>query len=71
LRAYMLSPEFGVGAFKGQPLSFRPWNNQLRQAILLADGKLVVSVSPQEEFLHQTTRLDTLGFDQPESTCRF
>jgi len=38
---------------------------------LLADGKLVVSVSPQEEFLHQTTRLDTLGFDQPESTCRF
>lgn len=71
LRAYMLSPEFGVGAFKGQPLSFRPWNNQLRQAILLADGKLVVSVSPQEEFLHQVTRLDTLGFDQPESTCRF
>ncbi len=71
LRAYMLSPEFGLGAFKGQPLNFRPWNNQLRQGIVLGDGKLVVSVSPQEEFLHQFTRLDTLGYDRPESACRF
>ena len=71
LRDWMLSEEFEVAAFKGQKLTFRPWNNQLRQAVLLADEKLVVSVSPQEEFLHQTTRLDTLGFDRPESTCQF
>lgn len=71
LRDYMLSDRFELGAFKGQPLSFRPWDNQLRQAILLADGRNVVSVSPQEEFLHQRTRLDTLGFDQPDSACTF
>lgn len=71
LRAYMLSEDFTLAAFKGQPLSFRPWDNQLRQAIILADGKTVVSVSPQEEFLHQVTRLDTLGTDRAESACRF
>lgn len=71
LRDFMRSEDFQLAAFKGQPLSFRPWNNQLRQAVVLADGKLVVSVSPQEEFLHQRTRLDTLGYDEPESTCRF
>ena len=71
LRDYALSEEFELAAFKGQKLNFRTWNNQLRQAVLLADEKLVVTVSPQEEFLHQVTRLDTLGFDQPESTCQF
>jgi len=39
--------------------------------VLLADGKLVVTVSPQEEFLHRKTRLDTLGFDEPETECAF
>lgn len=71
LKDYMLSESFELAAFKGQPLSFRPWDNQLRQAVLLADGKLVVSVSPQEEFVHQRTRLDTLGADEPDSACDF
>jgi len=71
LKAFILSEEFEVAGFKGQALSFRPWNNQLRQGVLLADGKLVVTVSPQEEFLHQKTRLDTLGFDEPETECAF
>ena len=71
LRDYMRSEAFELGAFKGQPLSFRPWNNQLRQAIVLADGRNVVSISPQEEFLHQRTRLDTLGQDEPDSACDF
>jgi hypothetical protein len=30
----------------------------------------VVSVSPQEGFLHQFSELDTLGYDQPESGCK-
>jgi ABC transporter substrate binding protein (PQQ-dependent alcohol dehydrogenase system) len=71
LREYMRSDAFELAAFKGQPLNFRPWNNQLRQAIMLADGRNVVSVSPQEEFLHQRTRLDTLGQDEPDSACDF
>ena len=71
VRDYLLSADFGIAGFKGEPLSFRPWNNQMRHGVLLGDGKLVVTVSPQEEYLHQRTRLDTLGFDQPESTCTF
>jgi ABC transporter substrate binding protein (PQQ-dependent alcohol dehydrogenase system) len=71
VRDYMLSDAFELSGFKGLALSYRPWNHQLRHGVLLADGRLVVSVSPQDEFLHQTTRLDTLGYDQPDSTCSF
>lgn len=67
---FMKGPDFGLAAFKGQKLTLRDWNLQLRQPILLADGRTVVSVSPQEGFLHQFSELDTLGFDRPESKCR-
>ncbi|MFZ1429248.1 MAG: ABC transporter substrate-binding protein [Geminicoccaceae bacterium] len=70
LRDYMLNPAFEVGAFKGQGLSFRTWNQQMRQPILLVTPRMLVSVSPQDQFLHQRTPLDTLGFDEPESRCR-
>ena len=66
----LLSPDFAVAAFKGQKLTVRAWNQQLRQPILLNDGRGTVSVSPQEGFLHQTSELDTLGFDQPETKCK-
>jgi ABC transporter substrate binding protein (PQQ-dependent alcohol dehydrogenase system) len=70
LRAFIASPEFSIAAFKGVRLTLRPWNQQLRQPILLSDGRMTVSVSPQEGFLHQVSELDTLGFDQPETKCR-
>ncbi len=70
LRAYLVSPDFSIAAFKGVRLTLRPWNQQLRQPILLSDGRMVVSVSPQEGFLHQTSELDTLGLDKPETKCR-
>lgn len=70
LRAFLLSPEFSVAAFKGVRLSVRPWNQQLRQPILLTDGRMTVSVSPQEGFLHQVSELDTLGVDRPETKCK-
>jgi ABC transporter substrate binding protein (PQQ-dependent alcohol dehydrogenase system) len=66
----MKSPDFGIAAYKGQKLSLRNWDWQLRQPILLSDGRSVVSVSPQPGFLHQFTELDTLGFDQPETKCK-
>ena len=66
----LLSPSFSLGAFKGQGLTVRDWNQQLRQPILLTDGRDTVSVSPQEGFLHQTSELDTLGFDRPETKCK-
>jgi len=65
------APEFGVAAYKGQKLTLRDWDGQLRQPILLSDGRGVVSISPQPGFLHQVTELDTLGVDRPESRCRF
>ena len=67
---FIKGPDFSVAAFKGQRLTLRPWNLQLRQPILLADGRMVVSVSPQEGFLHPVSELDTLGVDQPETRCR-
>jgi ABC transporter substrate binding protein (PQQ-dependent alcohol dehydrogenase system) len=67
--AYLLGPEFALAAFKGEALSLRDWNLQMRQPILLATDKSVVSVSPQEGFLHPTSFLDTLGYDAPESDC--
>ena len=68
--AFLTGPDFSIAAFKGQALTLRRWNQQLRQPILLADGRMVVSVSPQEGFLHQVSELDTLGVDQPETKCR-
>ena len=66
---YALSDDFELGAFKGQAATFRPWNGQMRQTILLGDGRIMVSVSPQEGFLHPVTTLDTLGLDRPKSDC--
>jgi ABC transporter substrate binding protein (PQQ-dependent alcohol dehydrogenase system) len=67
---YIRSPQFSLAAFKGQKVTFRGWNWQLRQPILLSDARSVVSVSPQEGFLHQLSELDTLGLDQPETKCK-
>ncbi len=67
---FFKSPDFSLAAFKGQRLTLRDWNLQLRQPILLADGRVIVSVSPQEGFMHQVSELDTLGYDRPETKCR-
>ena len=67
---YIHGDKFGLAGFKGQRLTYRQWNGQLRQPILLATAKSMVSVSPQKKFLHQRSHLDTLGYDKPESKCR-
>ncbi|MGO8739233.1 ABC transporter substrate-binding protein [Rhodoblastus sp.] len=69
LRAYLAGPDFGVGIYKGVVGSFRPWDLQLRQPLLLAQPKSIVGIAPQPGFLHQRTPLDTLGVDLPETTC--
>jgi ABC transporter substrate binding protein (PQQ-dependent alcohol dehydrogenase system) len=70
IRDFLVSPAFSIAAFKGDPLTVRTWNQQVRQPILLSDGHVIVSVSPQEGFLHQTSVLDTLGYDKPETKCK-
>ncbi|MDI7864160.1 ABC transporter substrate-binding protein [Rhizobiaceae bacterium n13] len=69
IAAFIRADDFSIAAFKGQKLTFRKWNWQLRQPIFLGDGRSVVSTSPQEGFLHQVSELDTLGVDQPETKC--
>ena len=69
LRAYLRGADFALGGFKGVGLTFRPWNQQMRQPVLLVNKRVLVSVSPQDGFLHQRTPLDSLGFDEPESDC--
>ena len=70
MRNFILSDQFDLAAFKGQKLTFRDWDGQLRQPVLLVAGNVVASVSPQEEFLHQVSQLDTLGIDRPETECK-
>lgn len=70
LNKYIHSPEFEVAAFKGVKTTFRAWNGQLRQPLIVTTPKLLVSISPQPGFLHQLTELDTLGLDKPETKCK-
>ena len=67
----IMGEKFNLAAYKGKPVSFRKWNGQLRQPILLVTPRALVSVSPQIGFVHPRTELDTLGIDQPDTKCRF
>ncbi|MFN3276355.1 MAG: ABC transporter substrate-binding protein [Paracoccus sp. (in: a-proteobacteria)] len=71
LKDYILSDDFDVAGFKGQALTVRDWDHQVRQPVLLTTGVLTTTVSPQEQYLHQTSQLDTLGIDRPETQCQF
>ena len=69
LRDYILSDQFELAGFKGRAMNYRDWNGQLRQPIPLVTDRAVVAMAPLEGFLHQTSELDTLGVDRPESLC--
>ena len=70
ISSFIRGDHFELAAYKGARLSFRSWDGQLRQPVLLADARSLVSVSPQPGFLHQFSELDTLGIDKPETKCR-
>jgi ABC transporter substrate binding protein (PQQ-dependent alcohol dehydrogenase system) len=69
MRAYLLGA-LRLDGSKGRQMSFRPWDQQLRQPILLATADAVVADAPLAAFQHQTNDLDTLGVDRPETECR-
>ncbi|WP_411726036.1 ABC transporter substrate-binding protein [Methyloglobulus sp.] len=71
IKEYLLSDQFTLQGYKGTPLSFRSWDHQLRQPVLLAAPRSLVAVAPIEGFLHPKTELDTLGYDQPETECQW
>jgi ABC transporter substrate binding protein (PQQ-dependent alcohol dehydrogenase system) len=71
--AFIHGPELQLAPFKGIKQQYRPWDGQFRQPILIATDKVPVSVSPQKGFPHAShpeIEVDTLGIDEPESTCR-
>ncbi len=69
LRRFLTDPATTIDIYKGGPSSFRAWNNQLRQPILLHTDNAVIARAPIEGFLHRINNLDTLGYDQQGSTC--
>ena len=66
---YVRSDGLSLDLYKGVPGSFRPWNGQLRQPILLATHNAVIERAPIDGFEHQFDTLDTLGIDRPQSQC--
>lgn len=70
VKAFLLSEQFKLQGYKGKPLSFRSWNGQLRQPVLLAAPTSLVATPPLEGYLHPKNELDTLGYDQPEVHCQ-
>jgi ABC-type branched-subunit amino acid transport system substrate-binding protein len=75
LRAYLERPATQFDGHKGWPLSFRPWDHQLRQPLYLAspDGARVRGEVPRAAGEGGATArelLDRLGGAEPTSTCR-
>jgi len=62
--------DFALDGFKGPRLSFRAWDRQLRQPLLLGDGLGVIAKAPVDGLLHPGNVLDTLGADAPEQLCK-
>ena len=71
VNAHIRSKDLSLAAFKGQKVTFRTWDGQMRQPILITGPDLPVSMSPQEGFLHEEAEVDTLGVDAPETKCKF
>ena len=69
MRDYLLSQAMNLDGAKGNPMSVRPWDRQLRQPLLLARENAVIARAPLPEFRHRTNVLDTLGPDAGESAC--
>ena len=62
--------EARLDGYKGVVMSFRPWDGQLRQPLMLGDGQGVLALAPVEGILHPRNALDTLGVDAPEKLCK-
>lgn len=71
VRDYLSASDTTLDGAKGNASSFRPWDHQLRQPLLLSTQNWVVERAPLQGFLHQSNNLDTLGFDERDSNCKF
>jgi len=68
--AQRLKSDVRIDGFKGLPLSFRPWDGQLRQPVLLGHADGVTATAPVDGVLHPSDTLDTLGLEAKDSPCK-
>lgn len=71
IAAFLREGRLRVDGSKGPGMGFRPWNNQLRQPILLTTAEWTVARAPIEGFRHRVTDLDTLGYEARDTACAF
>jgi ABC transporter substrate binding protein (PQQ-dependent alcohol dehydrogenase system) len=71
IRDALLAEDVRLDVYKGVPASFRSWDHQMRQPVVLHTHDAVAAYAPLPEFLHARNHLDTLGVDEPMSACRF
>ena len=62
--------EVELDGSKGVSMNFRAWDGQLRQPLLLTDGRGVIALAPVDGVMHPKNALDTLGADAPEKLCK-
>ena len=67
---FLTNPATTIDTYKGSPSSFRAWNNQFRQPILMHTHNAVVARAPVDGFLHKINNLDTMGYDRRETKCQ-
>ena len=63
----LATQDLPIDVSKGVQGSFRHWDHQFRQAVMLRSGDAVIEYAPLEGFLHQRTPLDTLGADDGDA----
>ena len=71
IAAFLREGRLRVDGSKGPGMGFRPWNNQLRQPILLTTPEWTVARAPIAGFRHRVTDLDTLGYEERDTACAF
>ena len=69
LRDLLRSDGFSVPANKGEGLSFRRWDQQLRQPLLLFGPRQLVAMWPQDIGHGDELETDRIGFDAAHSLC--
>jgi ABC transporter substrate binding protein (PQQ-dependent alcohol dehydrogenase system) len=69
ITTFLRGSDFLLSGFKGQGQSFRSWDGQMRQPVLIVGPRMIVSASPQEGFLYRGSELDSLGIGPEESPC--
>ncbi len=67
---FVRSDGLSLDLYTGAPGSFRVWDGQLRQPMLLATHNAVIARAPIDGFQHESNTLDTLGMDRSEIDCR-